>query len=64
MENKQCLKPPTRLYMEVSKNGGAPIAGWFIMDNTIKIDDLWIPPFWETSIWCIYIYIYIYIHTC
>ena len=27
------------LYMEVSINGGTPIAGWFIIDNPTKVDD-------------------------
>ena len=40
------------IHMEVSINGGTPIAGWFIMDNPIKI---WMitrgtPIFLETSI--------------
>ena len=37
--------------MEVSWNGGTPIAGWFITGNPIKMDDLGVPPFQETSIW-------------
>ena len=41
--------------MEVSINGGTPIAGWCIMENLIKMDDLevHVPPFQETPIWYI-----------
>ena len=28
-----------------ARHGGSPIAGWFIMDNPIKMDDLALPPF-------------------
>ena len=28
------------IYMRVSINGGTPIAGWVIVENPIKIDDL------------------------
>ena len=39
-----------RLDMGVSMNGGIPIAGWFIMENPTKMDDLGVPLFQETSI--------------
>jgi hypothetical protein len=34
---------PINHQMGVSINEGTPIAGWFIMDNTIKMDDLGAP---------------------
>ena len=33
------------LHMVVSINGDTPIAGWFIMENPIKVDDLGVLPF-------------------
>ena len=42
------------VYMKVSINGGTPIAGWFTVENLIKMDDLGIPLFQEPP----YIYIY------
>ena len=30
-----------------------PQYGWFIMENTIKMDDLEVPPFKQISIWCV-----------
>ena len=29
-----------------------PIAGWFVMENPIKMDDFGLPPFRESSIFC------------
>ena len=32
-------------YMEASRNGGIPIAGWFTRENPIKTDELGVPLF-------------------
>ena len=36
--------------MEVSINGGTPIAGWFVVGNPTKKDDLVVPLFRKTPI--------------
>ena len=47
-----CVKKDVELHMGVSSKIGVPQNGWFIMENPIKMDDLGIHLFSETSISC------------
>jgi hypothetical protein len=42
---------PTSSYGGFDGHGGTPIAGYFLMENLIKIDDLRIPLIEETLMW-------------
>ena len=49
------------MYIWVFPKIGIPQNGWFIMETSIKMDDLGVPLFSETPIY-IYIHIYIYLY--
>ena len=53
------------IYMGVSSNGGTPIAGWFVVENPIKVDYLGIAgyPYFRKHHKYIYIYICIYLYS-
>ena len=40
----------SKTQMGVSINGGSPIAGWFIMENPIQLDDSGVPPLGKLQI--------------
>ena len=53
--NRYMYRHRCYIYMVVSINGGTTIAGWFIMENTIKMDENWGYPYFRKPS---YIYIY------
>ena len=50
------------IHIWVFPNIGVPQNGWFIMENPVKMDDLGVPLFSETSIFIYYTVYIIYLY--